>query len=81
MALPVKVDYERSAVTFDSVDLTDTLSETEYLMFSFNYFESRYQISSKRYEGIEKTVLTDYWKDKTGKSWSLADYLSLRKKF
>lgn len=77
--LASKVDYERSSVSFDSVNLTYTLSETEYLMFSFNYFGSRYQISSKRYEGFDNTVLTDYWKDKTGKTWSLADYDSLRK--
>lgn len=77
--LASEVDYQKSFDTFDSVNLTYTLSETEFLMFSFIYFESRYQIFSKRYEGFENTRLIDYWKDKTGKTWSLADYDSLRK--
>lgn len=77
--LASKADYERSSVAFDSVNLTYTLSETEFLTFKFIFYNSRYQISFKRYEGFENTPLIDYWKDKTGKTWSLADYDSLRK--
>lgn len=78
--LASEVDYQKSSDTFDSVNLTYTLSETEFLTFRFIYFNSGYQISSKRYEGFENTPLIDYWKDKTGKTWSLADYHSLSEK-
>lgn len=72
------VNYEKTSVAYDSVSLTYTLSDTEFLTFTFIFIDSRYRIFLKRYEGFDNTALTDYWKDKTGKSWGLADYHALK---
>lgn len=75
--LASKAEYTSSSQTYDMVSLTYSLSEIESLRFSFMYRDSRYLIFFKDYEGYENSLLSDYWKDKEGKSWSIADYNSL----